>query len=281
MSSVVARQTTRREMFFRNRDAVYANMKNPVVRLQDILGRQGLSVRDALALLMRVVRALPELARWPVRRALLKQLYFTGIQSIGPITAMGMLAGFIMVMQVSNLVGRNEMLTLQVLIWTVVRELGPLLTAIVIVGRSSSAIASELAAMQVNGEIKSLRRMGISPVAYLVVSRLLAMTVTSTALTFYFLVIAIATGMVVTAWNIDVSLWGELNHFLEMISRLEMFAAMLKGFCFGMLMSLVPCYYGLAVKGDMTQIPVAASRAVMGSLMAVFACDGLITLLLF
>lgn len=50
------------------------------------------------------------------------------------------------------LVGRNELLTLQVLIWTVVRELGPLLTAIVIVGRSSSAIASELAAMQVNGE---------------------------------------------------------------------------------------------------------------------------------
>lgn len=246
-----------------------------------MFGRQGLSLRNGLVLVVSAFRALPEVVRWPVRRALLKQLYFTGIQSVGPISVMGMLTGFIMVMQVSNLVGRNEMLTLQVLIWTVVRELGPLLTAIVIVGRSSSAIASELAAMQVNGEVRSLQRMGISPVAYLVVSRLVAMTVTSMVLTFYFLVIAIATGMTVTAWNIDVSLWGEVNHFFETIRPLEMFAAMLKGFCFGILVSLVPSYYGLNVKSDMTQIPVAASRAVMGSLLAVFACDGLITAVLF
>jgi phospholipid/cholesterol/gamma-HCH transport system permease protein len=242
---------------------------------------QGLFVRDSAVLVWRVLYSLPVVIKWPVRSALLKQLYFTGIQSVGPITVMGFLAGLIIVMQVSNLVGRNEMLTLQVLIWTVVRELGPLLTAIVIVGRSSSAIASELAAMQVNGEIKSLRRMGISPVAYLVVSRMLAMTITSLALTFYFQVVAIGTGMIVTAWHIDVSLFGEVGHFFEMISYLEIFSASLKSICFGMLMSVVPCYYGLTVKPAITEIPVAASRAVMRSLMAVFACDGLITVMLF
>jgi len=242
---------------------------------------QGLFVRDSVVLVGQVLHALPAVIRWPVRNALLKQLYFTGIQSVGPITVMGFLAGLIMVMQVSNLVGRNELLTLQVLIWTVVRELGPLLTAIVIVGRSSSAIASELAAMQVNGEIKSLRRMGIPPVAYLVVPRMLAMTMTSLVLTFYFQVVAIGTGMIVTAWHIDVSLAGEAGHFFEMISYLEIFSAVLKSICFGMLVSVVPCYYGLTVKNAMTEIPVASSRAVMRSLMAVFACDGLITVLLF
>lgn len=256
-------------------------MKNPALKLQNHLGMRGLSARNALVLCFRAFSALPEVMRWPVRRALLKQLYFTGIQSVGSITIMGFLTGLIMVTQVSNLVGRNELLTLQVLIWTVVRELGPLLTAIVLVGRSSSAIASELAAMQVNGEIQSLKRLGISPVGYLVVSRLMAMVITSTALTFYFQFVAIGTGMVVTAWAIDVSLWGEINHFFEMISSLEMFAALFKGICFGVLVSLVPCYYGLAVKNDMTQIPVAASRAVMGSLLAVFVCDGLITVILF
>ncbi len=256
-------------------------MRNPALRLQNFLGTQGLFVRDSAALVGRVLYALPLVVKWPVRRALLKQLYFTGIQSVGPISVMGFLAGLIMVMQVSNLVGRNELLTLQVLIWTVVRELGPLLTAIVIVGRSSSAIASELAAMQVNGEIKSLRRMGISPVSYLVVPRVLAMTITSAVLTFYFQVVAIGTGMVVTAWNIDVSLIGEVGHFFEMLSFLEIFAALLKSICFGMLMSVVPCYYGLTVKRAMTEIPVAASRAVMRSLLAVFACDGLITVLVF
>jgi phospholipid/cholesterol/gamma-HCH transport system permease protein len=256
-------------------------MRNPVLQMQNWLGMQGLFVRDSVVLVGQVLISLPVVIRWPIRSALLKQLYFTGIQSVGPITVMGFLAGLIMVMQVSNLVGRNELLTLQVLIWTVVRELGPLLTAIVIVGRSSSAIASELAAMQVNGEIKSLRLMGISPVAYLVVPRMLAMTITSSVLTFYFQVVAIGTGMIVTAWHIDVSLIGEVGHFFEMISYLEIFAASLKSICFGMLMSVVPCYYGLAVTRAMTEIPVAASRAVMRSLMAVFACDGLITVLLF
>lgn len=256
-------------------------MRNSIFRLQNFLGIQGLFVRDSTALVGQVLSTLPVVVKWPVRRALLKQLYFTGIQSVGPISVMGFLAGLIMVMQVSNLVGRNELLTLQVLIWTVVRELGPLLTAIVIVGRSSSAIASELAAMQVNGEITSLRRMGISPVSYLVVPRMLAMTVTSAVLTFYFQVVAIGTGMVVTAWNIDVSLIGEVSHFFEMLSFLEIFAALLKSICFGMLMSVVPCYYGLTVKRAMTEIPVAASRAVMRSLLAVFACDGLITVLVF
>jgi len=256
-------------------------MSSPVLKMQNWLGMQGLFVRDSAVLAGRVLFSLPVVIKWPVRSALLKQLYFTGIQSVGPITVMGFLAGLIIVMQVSNLVGRNEMLTLQVLIWTVVRELGPLLTAIVIVGRSSSAIASELAAMQVNGEIKNLRRMGILPVAYLVVPRMLAMTITSLVLTFYFQVVAIGTGMIVTAWHIDVSLFGEVGHFFEMISYLEIFSASLKSICFGMMMSVVPCYYGLSVKRAMTEIPVAASRAVMRSLMAVFACDGLITIVLF
>jgi phospholipid/cholesterol/gamma-HCH transport system permease protein len=194
---------------------------------------------------------------------------------------MAFLAGMIMVMQVSKLVGRNELLTLQVLIWTVVRELGPLLAAIVIIGRSSSAIASELAAMQVNGEIKSLRRMGISPTSYLVVPRMVAMTITSSVLTFYFQVVAIGTGMIVTAWNIDVSLLGEAADFFDMLSYGEIFAAILKSICFGMLVSVVSCHYGLHVKSAMTEIPVAASQAVMRSLLAVFACDGILTVLLF
>lgn len=256
-------------------------MRNSIFRLQNFLGTQGLFVRDSVSLIGQMLITLPVVVKWPVRKALLKQVYFTGIQSVGPISVMGFLAGMIMVMQVSNLVGRNELLTLQVLIWTVVRELGPLLTAIVIVGRSSSAIASELASMQVNGEINSLRRMGISPVSYLVVPRMLAMTITSTVLTFYFQVVAIGTGMVVTAWNIDVSLLGEASHFFEMLSFLEIFAALLKSICFGVLMSVVPCYYGLSVKRAATEIPVAASRAVMRSLLAVFACDGLITVLVF
>jgi phospholipid/cholesterol/gamma-HCH transport system permease protein len=256
-------------------------MKNPLLRLQNSFGNQGLLFRDSVMLLGRVFYSLPVVFKWPVRKTLLKQLYFTGIQSIGAISVIGFIAGMIMVMEVSNLVGRNELLTLQVLIWTVVRELGPLLTAIVIIGRSSSAIASELAAMQVNAEIKSLQRMGIPPIPYLVVPRMVAMVITSTVLTFYFQTVAIGTGMVVTAWNIDISLLGEIDAFFDMLSFREIFAALLKSICFGILVSVVSCYFGLKVKRAMTEIPVAASQAVIRSLLAVFACDGILTVLLF
>jgi phospholipid/cholesterol/gamma-HCH transport system permease protein len=87
--------------------------------------------------------------------------------------------------------------------------------------------------------------------------------------------------MVVTAWNIDVSLLAEAGDFFDMLSYGEIFAAVLKSICFGMLVSVVSCYYGLQVKHAMTGIPVAASQAVIRSLLAVFACDGLLTVLLF
>jgi len=240
----------------------------------------GLFVRDS-SILGNVLSALPVIFKWPVHTVLFKQLYFTGIQSISSVSAMGFLVGLIMVLEVSNLVGHNELLTLQVLIWVVMRELGPLLTAIIIIGRSSSAIASELASMRVNDEIMHLRRMGISPVTYLVLPRIVAMTITSAVLTFYFQAVAIGTGIIATAWNIDVSLIGEIEHFFEILTYLEIFVALLKSICFGILVSAVSCYYGLTVKRTLTEIPIAASHAVMRSFLAVFACDCLITVLFF
>lgn len=224
---------------------------------------------------------LPALNRGPARKVLLKQLYFTGIESLGAIGAVGFLVGLIIVTQVNNLVGRNEILMVRVLIWTIVRELGPLLAAIVIIGRSSSAIASELAAMQVNSEVKSLRRMAISPLSYLVMPRVLGMTLTSIALAFYFQAIAISTGAVVAALRMDIALGSEIANFFEIISFREIAASFLKSAVFGISVAVVSCYHGLRVKTAMTEIPQAASQAVIRSLLAVFVWDGVITVLVF
>ncbi|MGE5027189.1 MAG: ABC transporter permease [Betaproteobacteria bacterium] len=224
---------------------------------------------------------LPALDRGPVRKVLLKQLYFTGIESFGPICAVGFLAGLIIVVHVNNLVGRNEILLVHVLIWTIVRELGPLLAAIVIVGRSSSAIASELAAMQVNGEVKSLRRMAISPLSYLVMPRVLGMTLTSIALAFYFQAIAVGTGAALAALRLDINLGSEIANFFEIIGFREIAASILKSAVFGVSVAVVSCYHGLRVKAAPTEIPQAASHAVIRSLLAVFVWDGAITVLVF
>jgi len=228
-----------------------------------------------------VLSRTPALARWPVRQVMLKQLYFTGTESIVTISLVGFLVGLIVITQINNLVGRNEVMTLQIMIWTIVRELGPLLTAIVIIGRSSSAFASELSSMQVNAEIKSLRRMAISPISYLVLPRVYAMILASITLTFYFQVVAISTGWIVTKMRMDISLSSQIINFFEIISFNEIAASLLKSAVFGMLVSVVSCYHGLRRKSAMTEVPQAVSQAVIRSLLAVFVGDGIITVLVF
>ena len=223
----------------------------------------------------------PALARWPVRQVLLKQLYFTGLESLSTIGVVAFVAGLIVITEINNLVGRNEVLTIQVMIWILVRELGPLLTAIVIIGRSSSAFASELSSMQVNAEMKSLRLMAISPVSYLIVPRVLGMTLASIVLTFYFQVVAISTGLIVTTLRLDINLLSEINNTFEIISYSDIAASIIKSIVFGMLVSLVSCYHGLRRKSAMTEVPQAVSQAVIRSLLAVFVADGIITVLVF
>lgn len=234
-----------------------------------------------LSLPWEVLCRLPALMRWPVRQVMLKQLYFTGTESIGTIGVVGFVVGLIVITQINNLVGRNELLTIQIMIWTIVRELGPLLTAIVIIGRSGSAFASELSTMQVNGEIRSLRNMAISPISYLVLPRVLAMTLASIALTAYFQLAAIGTGWVVTALRMDIALSSQIFNFFEIIDFREIAASLIKSAVFGILVSVVSCYHGLRKKSAMTEVPQAVSQAVIRSLLAVFVGDGVITVLVF
>lgn len=244
-------------------------------------GRHYRLILGHLRLPWEVLCRLPALARWPVRQVMLKQLYFTGTESIGTIGVVGFVVGLIVITQINNLVGRNELLTIQIMIWTIVRELGPLLSAIVIIGRSSSAFASELSTMQVNGEIKSLRCMGISPISYLILPRVLAMTLASIALTFYFQIAAISTGWIVTAMRMDIALSSQIVNFFEIIDFREIASSLIKSAVFGMLVSVVSCYHGLRKKSAMTEVPQAVSQAVIRSLMAVFVGDGIITVLAF
>lgn len=222
---------------------------------------------------------LPALGRWPVRQVLLKQLYFTGIESVGTITFVGFLVGLIVVTEVNNVVGSNEAVTNKVMIWIVVRELGPLIAAIVMVGRSSSALASELSTMVIHGEVKHLRCMGISPLSYLIMPRVLGMTLASIALGFYCQIVAVCTGWIVTAMRLNVVLSDEIMGFFEIISYHEIAATLAKSAAFGMLVAVVSAYHGLREKTAMTEVPQAVSQAVIRSLLAVFVADGVLTVL--
>ncbi len=150
--------------------------------------------KDFSELILYTLRRVGALATPPVWLVLQKQIYFTGVEALGAVTAIATLSGIVITTQVTSLAGQNIVLTAKIMLWAVVRELGPLLSAIVIIARSSSARASELASMQICGEINHLRLMGIAPGDYLVVPRIVGITLSVVAVTFYFQMTAILTG---------------------------------------------------------------------------------------
>lgn len=232
-----------------------------------------------LSLAWEALCRLPALARWPVRQVLLKQLYFTGIESVATIGLVGFIVGLIVITQLNNVVGGNASATNRVLIWVVVRELSPLIAAIVMVGRSSSAFASELSTMVVDGEVSSLRHMGISPYSYLIMPRVLGMMLAAVALAFYCQIVMVGTGWVVTVFGGNISLQDEIGGFFEIIRYHEIATTLAKSAIFGILVAVVSAYHGLRDKTAMTEVPQAVSQAVIRSLLAVFVADGVVTVL--
>ena len=135
--------------------------------------------------------------------------------------------------------------------------------------------------MVINGEVKSLRRMGISPLSYLIMPRVLGMMLAAVALAFYCQIIMVGTGWVVTAMLQNISLRDEIVGFFEIIRYHEIAATLAKSAIFGVLVAVVSAYHGLHDKTAMTEVPQAVSHAVIRSLLAVFVADGVVTVLVY
>lgn len=213
----------------------------------------------------------------PVRRVFFKQIYFTGIEAIGAVSLIALLAGIAITSQITSLVGQNPALMAKILLWTIVRELGPLLTAIVIIARSSSATASELATMNIRGELNSLRALGINPLDYLVLPRLAGITMSVVMVTAYFQIVAILSGLATVSALQNISFVEHLRGMLVLLTMKEVLVSMFKAVTFGLLISATSCYFGLSVRGSVTQVPQAATRAVMRNMLMLFLFDGVIT----
>ncbi|MCX8110313.1 MAG: ABC transporter permease, partial [Syntrophorhabdaceae bacterium] len=105
-------------------DAPYKIGKNILISIEH--------VRGSYRLLFDALKSLPYLKVYPVRSVLYKQVYFTGIEAMNKVALMGILIGIVIITQVSNIVGFNPVLIGRILVWTVVRELGPLFVAIIV-----------------------------------------------------------------------------------------------------------------------------------------------------
>jgi phospholipid/cholesterol/gamma-HCH transport system permease protein len=216
--------------------------------------------------------------RRPIAQVFLKQVYFTGFQSLSIIIIISLTIGTVLITQIISLVGAgNESLIGKILVWVVVRELGPLLTAIVVIARSGTAIATELGFMTINGEIDSIEALGIPTEQYLIMPRIFGVTTGVIILTMYFEIFSILGGFVVASVGWHVSLEAFSQGLLSSLTVTELMISAVKSLFFGLFLTAACCRQGLDVGKSSTQIPQAATKGVMQSLFLVFILDGIIT----
>ncbi|MBW2123628.1 MAG: ABC transporter permease [Deltaproteobacteria bacterium] len=161
-----------------------------------------------------------------------------------------------------------------------VRELGPLMTAIVLAGRSGSAFAAELGTMKVNEEIDALTTMGLDPVRFLVVTRLIGALATTPLLTVFSNLLGVIGGLVVFL-SLGYPLVTYVNRIVASVGVIDLAGGLFKAFVFGMLIAGIGCLRGLETKTGASAVGEAATRAVVSGILLIVLTDGIFGVLFF
>ncbi|HEX5060435.1 MAG TPA: ABC transporter permease [Kofleriaceae bacterium] len=157
--------------------------------------------------------------------------------------------------------------------WSMVREFAPLITAIVLTGRTGAAIAAELGTMRVGSEIDALTTMGVSPIRFLVVPRMAALTFVQPALTLMAMFIGIAGGFLVTALVLDLSPATFWAHITYRVALADFAQGLGKSLVFAWIIGITACHLGLRARGDASSVGRATTRTVVVSIFMIVVVD--------
>jgi phospholipid/cholesterol/gamma-HCH transport system permease protein len=217
------------------------------------------------------LRTLPGAGRRVSARVLANQLRFTALEGIGLVVLLSGVLSFLVISSAVRQLGEVGATDLigKLMVVVIVRELGPLLTALAVAGRSGTAIAAELATNTVMGEVRALEAMGIEPFHYLVLPRLAGMMSSVMMLIVVFDAVAILAGLVAAGAG-GLSTERYFRGVLSTLTTADIALSMLKGLIFGALIGLVPSFQGLSVRDDPTEIPRAVIRATVGVIAMIF-----------
>jgi phospholipid/cholesterol/gamma-HCH transport system permease protein len=161
------------------------------------------------------------------------------------------------------------------------RELGPLMTAIIVAGRSGSGIAAEIGTMKVGEEIEALRSMGFNPVKFLVVPKLLALAVMVPCLTVIADFIGIAGGMSIAVLSFDLGFIRYLNRTIFALVFKDLITGLIKSFVFALLVGLTGCYMGFMVEGGAEGVGRRTTQSVVVSIFLIILADAFFTSLFY
>jgi phospholipid/cholesterol/gamma-HCH transport system permease protein len=239
-------------------------------------------LEGCIQLLGHVLRRLTVLKLPPMAEQLTRQIYFVGASAMAGFVTRGALIGTLIIVYVIEVLEADAALAVKILLWVVLREIGPLLAALLVLQRSGTAIATELALMQMTGEIASLRLMRVDPCDYLVVPRVVGIAVSTAVLTFYVQVIAVGGGMLLSALVVNATFDELADRFFLLASPMDIVYSLLKSLLFGVSIAVISCYHGLHPPGiSINAIPKAAISAVTQSTLVVLLLNVVFAYLVF
>lgn len=210
--------------------------------------------------------------RW---NAFIHQCEAIGVSALGIVGLLLFLVGIVVAQQgavqlrqfgadvfVVNLIGRS-----------VARELGVLLTAIMVAGRSASAFAAQIGSMKLNQEVDALATIGLSPIEVLVIPRVTAMALMLTLLGFYGIVMAILGGGVFAWVSLDIPPASFVRRLQEVVPLSDLVIGVVKAPVFGIIIAMMGCFQGMQVSGNAESVGERTTRAVVESIFAVIVLD--------
>ena len=213
-------------------------------------------------------------------KVLVLQILFTGVEALNIVSLIALSIGAVIIVEGGTILPRfgQTSLLYSILIVVITRELGPILTAFIITARSGTAIATELGNMVVSHEIEAYISVGIDPVSYLVVPRVLGVTISVMALTIYFNFFGLFGSFLVSQLIKPVPFVEYFRALLATIQLRDIVSTVVKSFVFGIIISVVATFQGFKVSASVTEIPRAAIKAVGQGFVLCFLADALVTL---
>lgn len=215
--------------------------------------------------------------------AIMSQIVRVGVRSIFIVSLVSGCVGLILVLQMApplDQFGRKDLVA-NILGVAILRELGPLIAAIVLTGFAGAAIAAELGTMVVGEEIEALQAQALNPVRFLVIPRFLAAVVSMTCLAVIANIVAITCGLMIALLVLNIPVATFMDNLLQQAKMVDFLTGVAKSVVFGSLIGLIACSNGLRVTGGAAGVGRATTNTVVQSVVAIVLADLLFTAIFF
>ena len=256
--------------------------RSPALRILNELGEwvaeAGQTLVGLVGFLGAVLVAFATIIRWPRRfrvNAVIQRFDLVGVRALGIIGLMSFLIGIVVGQQGAVQLEQfgAEVYTVNLIGRITVRELGTLMTAIMVAGRSGSAFAAQIGTMKITEEVDAMRTIGVSPIEALVVPRMLAAVIMMPLLAFYSMLMSLLGGGIYVWIDLGMPPLTYIQRLQEVTPVTDLWVGLIKAPVFGFIIALAGCFQGMLVENNSEEVGTRTTAAVVQAIFLVIILD--------